>query len=166
MDGDEAAAVALAERSLERVRRLDLRVVMPYVMAVNAHTMLARDATGAAALALDAARLAAEQGLHEALCTAGLARACALAAEGDGEAALEAFTAVDAFARASSIALPPWFRSRAEHVVRKCVDPTRWQIESDAARSLTPSEAEALLCAEYPHPGGRGTSGRVPNVSS
>jgi predicted ATPase/DNA-binding SARP family transcriptional activator len=145
MDGDTEVAAALAERALERVQRLDLRVVMPYAMAVLAHTKLAHDAPRAAALALDAARLAAEQGLHEALCTAGLARACALAAEGNGEGALDAFTAVEAFARMSSIALPPWFRNRAEHVVRECVDPTRWETACDAARSLTPSEAEAVL---------------------
>ena len=146
MDGDEAGAAALAERSLERVRRLDLRVVLPYVMAVNAYAVLPRDASRAASLALEAARLAAEQGLHEALCTAGLARASALAAAGDGDAALEAFTAVEAFARGSSIALPPWFRRRAEHVVRDSIDADRWQTATDAARFLTASQAEAVLC--------------------
>ena len=146
MDGDEVGAAALAERSLERVRRLDLRVVLPYVMAVNAYAVLPRDASRAASLALEAARLAAEQGLHEALCTAGLARASALAAAGDGDAALEAFTAVEAFARGSSIALPPWFRRRAEHVVRDSIDADRWQTATDAARFLTASQAEAVLC--------------------
>ena len=43
VDGDREAAAVVAARSLERVRRLDLRVVLPYVMAVNAHTLLATD---------------------------------------------------------------------------------------------------------------------------
>jgi hypothetical protein len=143
VDGDTDAAVALAER----VRRLDLRVVMPYVMAVSAHTMLGRDSSRAASLALEAARLAVDQGLYDAFCTAGLARACALATAGDGEAALRAFMAVEAFARSSDIELPPWFRNRAERVVQESVEPTRWLLARDAARSLTRSEAEAVLCA-------------------
>jgi predicted ATPase/DNA-binding SARP family transcriptional activator len=147
VEGDTDAAVALVERSLERVRRLDLRVVMPYVMAVSAHTMLGRDSSRAASLALEAARLAVDQGLYEAFCTAGLARACALAAAGDSEAALRAFVAVEAFARSSDIELPPWFRNRAERVVQESVEPARWQLARDAARSLTRSEAEAVLCA-------------------
>ena len=93
------------------------------------------------------AEFAEEHGLRDALCYAGLARACALAVEGEGEAALEALTAVEALARSSSLALPPWFRDRAERVVRESVDPTRWQIARDAARSLTPSQAETVLCA-------------------
>jgi predicted ATPase/DNA-binding SARP family transcriptional activator len=147
VDGDAGAAAALADRSLERVRRLDLRVVMPYVLAVSAHATLESDAARAASLALEAARLAVEQGLYEALCTAGLARACALSAAGDGDAALDAFMAVEAFARSSDIELPPWFRNRAERVVREHVEPRRWERAREAARSLTRSEAEAVLCA-------------------
>jgi predicted ATPase/DNA-binding SARP family transcriptional activator len=147
VDGDREAAAIVAARSLERVRRLDLRVVLPYVMAVNAHTLLATDPPRAASLAADAARLAVDLGLFEALCMSGLARACALAAGGDGDEALDAFVAVETLARASGIALAPWFRNRAESAVRASVDPQRWQLVRDATRSLTRSEAEAVLCA-------------------
>jgi len=147
MDGDDESAVALAERSLERVRRLDLRVVLPYCMAITAHTVLSREPVRAAELARDAARLAVEQGLHEALCAAGLARASALAMAGEGKHALEIFAAVDAFARAVKLVLPPWFRQRAEAQVRELVDPDRWQRAFDASRSLTPSEAATALCS-------------------
>lgn len=147
MGGDEENAAALAERSLRRVRRLDLRVVLPYVMAVNAHAILTQDPTGAASLAREAARLAAEQGLQEALCTAGLARACALAADHQPVAALQTFAAVDAFARMSGMVLPPWFHDRAADVVRRHVDRTQWDRALEEARSLTASEAEAALCA-------------------
>jgi tetratricopeptide (TPR) repeat protein len=147
VDGDAEAAAALAARSLERVRKLDLRVVLPYVMAVNAHTLLATDPSRAASLAVDAARLAVDLGLFEALCMSGLARACALAAGGGGDEALDVFVAVEALARGSGIELAPWFRNRAEHAVRACVAPESWQLVRDAARSLTRSKAEAVLCA-------------------
>jgi hypothetical protein len=117
------------------------------VMAVNAHTMLPTDPHRAASLARDAAQLAVEQGLHEAVCTAGLARACALAAGEQHEAALRVFAAVEAFARTSRIVLPPWFRDRAEQVVRPHVDAGQWDRALDAALSLTASEVEAALCA-------------------
>ena len=147
MDGDDDSAVALAERSLERVRRLDLRVVLPYVMAVTAHTVLSREPARAAELARDAAQLAVEQGLQEALCTAGLARASALAMAGQGETALNAFAAVDAFARASKLVLPPWFQQRAEAQVREHVEPDQWRRALDASKSLTPSQAAAALAS-------------------
>lgn len=147
MDGDDESAVALAERSLERVRRLDLRVVLPYVMAVTAHTMLSREPARAAELARDAAQLAVEQGLQEALCTAGLARASALAMAGEGHSALEAFAAVDAFARTSKLVLPPWFRQRAEAQVKEQVGPDLWQRALDASRSLTSSQAANALAS-------------------
>jgi tetratricopeptide (TPR) repeat protein len=147
MEGDEAGAAALAERSLERVRRLDLRVVLPYVLAVTAHTLVANEPLRAVSLARDAARLAVEQGLYEALCTAGLARASAHASVDQPEAALEAFSAVEAFARSSGLALPLWFRERAERVVRGCVEPERWEIARDASRSLTRADAESVLCS-------------------
>ena len=44
-------------------------------------------------------------------------------------------------------ALDELYGDRAEHVVRDCVDPTRWQLACEAARFLTPSQAEAVLCA-------------------
>jgi len=147
VEGDGDAAAALAAGSLDRVRRLDLRVVLPYVMAVNAHALLAGDPARAASLAVEAARLAADLGLSEALCTAGLARVCALAAAGDGDGALDAFVAVETLARSSGIELAPWFRNRAEDALRDRVAPERLRAARGTGRSLTRSEAEAILVA-------------------
>jgi len=75
----------------------------------------------------------------------GLARACALAAGGGGDEALDVFVAVEALARGSGIELAPWFRKRAEHAVRAGVAPESWRLVRAAARSLTRSEAKAVL---------------------